>query len=680
LEFLSQALAIAMVVIGLGFVIFIHELGHFLLAKWNGVKVEKFAVGFDFWGLKLYSRQYGETVYVLGAIPLGGYVKMLGGEDEPSSDSRSTDPRAYHNRPVGARMAIISAGVIMNLIFGLLCFTYVYLRGKEETQPVIGSVIAGMPAYEAGLQPGDRILKIDGKSVETYSDISHATIFSAQGQILVIDVKRPGQKDPVRIELSPHTREGGLAPSMGATSAQSLSLIRTLPFLRPPGLEGDARGVNNLVDESCKVVSAGPEGAESTSLKDKFELEAVLLKNRDRPVRIGLECVKDTSEQDPDAKSGATRRTVELPPNRFVSLGLRLTPGPIVAIREHSPASEAGFKEGDRILSVDGDPNFNPMRLPDLAYEHSGDALVFEVERPLGGKKNPEHLTITAKPDSSPIWAEEYALADEPLDVPGLGLALKIEPKIASVEPDSPASKAGLKPGEVLKAVLVTVKPVAKNSKKSKAKPEEPTTSRFVLDGPKSSKTDVLASWPVLFDALQRPVEKVELELASRPKPVEITPEPVSDWFNPDRGLHFQPLTFRLPPQPLPSALARAWGETVDNVSAIYYLIRGLFQQRLSKDAVGGPIKIADWAYSTAQLGFDAFVPFLAILSINLAVINFLPIPPLDGGQFLLLLAEKIYGRPLPERAVGPFQLVGLVLLLLLIVLVNLNDVLGYFF
>ncbi len=172
----------------------------------------------------------------------------------------------------------------------------------------------------------------------------------------------------------------------------------------------------------------------------------------------------------------------------------------------------------------------------------------------------------------------------------------------------------------------------------------------------------------------------MELELGTRSKAVALTAEPVDDWYNPDRGLNFKPLMFRLPPQPLPAALARAWDDTTHNVSAIYYLIRGLFQQRLSKDAVGGPIKIADWAYSTAQEGFDAFVPFLAVLSINLAVINFLPIPPLDGGQFLLLVAEKIYGRPLPEKAVGPFQLVGLALLLLLIVLVNLNDILGYFF
>ncbi|HEU5118516.1 MAG TPA: site-2 protease family protein, partial [Isosphaeraceae bacterium] len=614
--------------------------------------------------------------YVLAAIPLGGFVKMLG-EGPEEEASKSTDPRAYPNKTVGARMAIISAGVIMNLIFGLICFTYVYLRGKEETEPVIGAVLAGQPAYEAGLRAGDRILRIDGKPIETYSDISHATIFSGKGQILVIDLKRPGVKEPVRIELSPHTREGGLAPTMGATSAQSLTLISKVPFLPSPGLEGDAKALKTDLKGGGRVIAAGAEGSDLRKVTTDFEFDAILLKNRDKPVEIELErTVEPESKSDPDAKPVVRRREVTLPPNRFVSLGLRLTPGSVVAIRENSPAAKAGFKEGDHILSIDGQADYDPMRLPDLAYDRAGEAMVFEVERPLGDTKPPQRLTLTAEPDDSPIWIEELAAADEPLDVPGLGLALGVEPKIAAVEPDSPASKAGLKPGEVLKAVHVTMTPVPL---KEDEKPE-PQTTRFVLDGPKDSKTDVRASWPLIFDALQRPLDKLELELGTRSRPVALTPEPVDNWFNPDRGLNFKPLTFRLPPQPLPAALARGWGDTVHNVSAIYYLIRGLFQQRLSKDAVGGPIPIAHWAYTAAQTGFDEFVMFLAVLSINLAVINFLPVPPLDGGQFLLLLAEKIYGRPLPEKAVGPFQLVGLTLLLLLIVVVNLKDILGYFF
>ena len=94
---LSQIYAVVLVALGLGFVIFIHELGHFLLAKWNGVKVEKFSIGF---GPTIFGFRRGETEYVLAAIPLGGFVKMLG-EGAEDEQNKSTDPRAYPNKSVG---------------------------------------------------------------------------------------------------------------------------------------------------------------------------------------------------------------------------------------------------------------------------------------------------------------------------------------------------------------------------------------------------------------------------------------------------------------------------------------------------------------------------------------------------------------------------------------------------
>src|SRR5947207_501139 len=145
--------------LGLGFVIFIHELGHFLLAKWNGVKVEKFSIGF---GPTVFGFRRGETEYVLAAIPLGGFVKMLG-EGPEDEQSQTTDPRAYPNKSVGARMAIISAGVIMNVLLGLACFVYAYGHGMEEVPAMIGHVAAGSPAYKAGLRAGDEIESIDGR-------------------------------------------------------------------------------------------------------------------------------------------------------------------------------------------------------------------------------------------------------------------------------------------------------------------------------------------------------------------------------------------------------------------------------------------------------------------------------------------------------------------------------------
>ena len=149
---------------GLGFVIFLHELGHFLLAKWNGVKVEKFSIGF---GPTLFGFRRGETEYVLAAVPLGGFVKMLG-EGPEDEANKSTDPRAYPNKSVWARMAIISAGVIMNLLLGLACFVYAYGQGMEETPAKIGGVMAGSPAYEAGIQPGDEVVAIDGRRDITF--------------------------------------------------------------------------------------------------------------------------------------------------------------------------------------------------------------------------------------------------------------------------------------------------------------------------------------------------------------------------------------------------------------------------------------------------------------------------------------------------------------------------------
>src|SRR5271154_1929134 len=138
-----MVLTISKVALGLGFVVFIHELGHFLLAKWNGVKVEKFSIGF---GRTLIGFRRGETEYVLAAIPLGGVVKMLG-EGPEDQASKSTDPRAYPNKSVWARMAIISAGVIMNVFLGLACFVYAYGTGMVEHPAKIGIVIAGGPAY-----------------------------------------------------------------------------------------------------------------------------------------------------------------------------------------------------------------------------------------------------------------------------------------------------------------------------------------------------------------------------------------------------------------------------------------------------------------------------------------------------------------------------------------------------
>jgi membrane-associated protease RseP (regulator of RpoE activity) len=144
-------------VLGLGLVIFLHELGHFAVAKWCDVHVETFSIGFGP-ALPGCSFQRGETTYKIAMIPLGGYVKMVGeGADTDESDD---DPRSFKNKTVGQRMAIISAGVVMNVILGCICFVLAYQGGLKQPPGVIGYVEPGSPAYQKNCRSGDVVLGI----------------------------------------------------------------------------------------------------------------------------------------------------------------------------------------------------------------------------------------------------------------------------------------------------------------------------------------------------------------------------------------------------------------------------------------------------------------------------------------------------------------------------------------
>ena len=153
MDYVLRAVEIA---IGLGLVIFVHELGHFAVARWCGVLVERFSIGF---GPVMFSFRRGDTEYAISAVPLGGYVKMLGQADTPEELEPTDDPRSYQNKSVGKRMAIISAGVIMNLIFGFIFATIAYKVGVKIQPAVIGSTSPGDPAWKENLQPGDRMLQ-----------------------------------------------------------------------------------------------------------------------------------------------------------------------------------------------------------------------------------------------------------------------------------------------------------------------------------------------------------------------------------------------------------------------------------------------------------------------------------------------------------------------------------------
>lgn len=181
-------------IIVLGVLIFFHELGHFLVARIFGVGVEKFSLGF---GPRLFGRTVGRTDYRISLIPLGGYVKMVG--DEPDAEIKPEDrPYSFTHKPVAQRSLIVVAGPMFNILLAILIFTIVMLFvGLPSIRPIIRNVTTDSPAQQAGLVPGDRVVVIDRRPIESWRDID-AVFESNQGETLSIAVERQGE----RIETS----------------------------------------------------------------------------------------------------------------------------------------------------------------------------------------------------------------------------------------------------------------------------------------------------------------------------------------------------------------------------------------------------------------------------------------------------------------------------------------------
>lgn len=194
--------SIVSALVGLGILIVIHELGHFLVAKKTGVGVFTFSIGF---GPKLFKKKIGETEYALSALPLGGYVKMVG--EDPEEEVKEADlQRSFSHQGLLKRIAIVAAGPSANLLLAFVIFllmAMVYGIGVQTTG--VGGVEPGSPAAKAGLQKGDKILAINGQPTKTWEELSNG-IKSSGGQPLVLRVQRDGRE--LQITVTPTLREG----------------------------------------------------------------------------------------------------------------------------------------------------------------------------------------------------------------------------------------------------------------------------------------------------------------------------------------------------------------------------------------------------------------------------------------------------------------------------------------
>lgn len=184
----------------LGLLIFVHELGHFLFAKLFGVRVLKFSLGF---GPKVIGKVWGETEYVISALPLGGYVKMFGENPDEQDVPDQEKKVAFAHKTVLQRFLIILAGPFFNLVFPVLLFFFLFLAVgvPEQVETTrVGTVAEDSPAWGAGIQAGDEILGINGQPTEKWIDVLNA-VKQSNGEKITIRLERDGM--PIELQLQP---------------------------------------------------------------------------------------------------------------------------------------------------------------------------------------------------------------------------------------------------------------------------------------------------------------------------------------------------------------------------------------------------------------------------------------------------------------------------------------------
>ena len=544
--------------------IFIHESGHFVFAKFFGVKVITFSIGF---GPKILRLRGKETEYCVGLLPFGGFVKMLeeakGTEAIPPEDAK----RTFEAQALWKRVVIVLAGPAMNVVFPVALYTSVFLEDRTFPAPNVGVVTPGRTA-EGKLVPGDRILSVDGQDVETFPDVQRIVSQRAGVPVRFV-VERDGKQ--VEVQVTP---------------------------------------ADELVERS----------------EVQRELDVV-----EHVARVGIM------------------------PN---------FPAPVIGVpKSDSPAYRAGLRTFDRITAINGKKVDRFLDLVDALAKNRGDTVVLAYLRPVpvpaaGGLcdiavMDPGAVTLTPMPREAPGTEENAdSRAKDVLLRSGIEGS---DMYVAFVPPGSGEWKAGLRAGDRIAQ----------------------------LDGVPQRY------WPAMAEELLREPNRMHsLEWTRGGQPMagnfQLRKEQWVDEFSQRHERHVFLTTHWSPNAPavtvknpnlISYSLRGAIEETVNVVQFITVGFWRILQGRVSLASVSGPITMYDVAGQAGAKGTRDFVWAMAVISINVGLVNLLPIPVLDGGHLVFLALEAIKKRPLSLRAREVSSLVGMSVLFVLMMVAFKNDV-----
>jgi regulator of sigma E protease len=533
--------------------------------------------------------------------------------DDPTADRSLLRRKDLHSKGFLARTFFYSGGVLMNLLFALIVFPVVFHFGVYFDAPELGTVDKGGAAWAAGLQKGDRIVSVNDKDMYSFNNL--------QVEVALANAKRGAKIVYQRGEVTdsctvypPYNKLVGLR-LMGIQPAR---VRGPFPVVVEPGSDAENAGLrpNDLLLEF--------QGQPVTTVEDYQKADEKWMTS----LTDGGENQISIKVRRPNANGSPEELTlgwVAKPSSKSSALlGIRETGRRITALKANIPAiASLGLQVGDEIRFVNGAP-------------FTGQALDF------GTKPSP--IQVIVKRKDQPALTLEGAIPlgqrTQLADAVHLG-PIEGEVRVRPT-PGSAADAAGIKIGDHIGAI---------NSKPIESWNDVVETIRANKDGP------------------------VNLEIVRSTGILNIQATPRR---SPDLGFYPEVKTKRdlFQRESLTGALGAGWTASMDLVKQVYITLKKLFTGDVSTKNLGGIITIVRVSYHTAQEGYARLFYFLALLSINLAVINVLPIPVLDGGHLMFLLIERIKGSPISTKVHSYSQILGLVFVLLLLIYVTYNDIL----
>jgi membrane-associated protease RseP (regulator of RpoE activity) len=626
----------------LGGLIFFHELGHFLLARWMGVHVVTFSIGFGPTIFSFKGRKKNDLVepteYVIAALPLGGYVRMLG--DDPMEEvDKNLEAISFQTKPIWRRFLIVSAGPAFNLILPFIVFFFLHLSHTQLAPSTVGTVVTEGPAWKAGVRAGDRLTSIDGKAVNYWWQVIEY-ISARPGDTFDIGVQRGGSS-----LTFPITAEG-----RSRVESEELDIVKE-------------RGRIGIAATYTKPVVAVRDSsvAHHAGLRswDKIvSVNAVPVERYDRVERLLRDAAKQTMELSviryESTDTSALRlglgkgMIVSLPPATGDPLrGITDSELLIRDIVPGSPAAELGLRRGDRVLSLDGD------RFPSWG---------FLIDR-VGSSPKETEFTLRWERENDVSKTASFSSSDV-----GSGLGVSFRPVstdeqrrhpliIDRVSSDSLAASLGLRAGDELLGL---------------------NEGAFASEEGFKQALSAISGESVLRYA--RRFREGAFKLAMIDVPERLQPDKKQALFGASvfsqQGV----------PDPIENeeifsyALHHCVSRTMHAIEMNFTAIMGLFSGKVPLKELGGPILIGQLAAETEDRGWAYFFRLMVWLSVSLGLINLLPIPILDGGHILFLAIEGIRRKPVSLRTRQVATYAGFAFIILLMVLVFKNDIERSFF